>query len=240
MGFLGDLFGGGQARAIRHASAAYQQQLQNAMAELRQSRETGRADLTQGFQQALGFGEPYRTAGAGALQAYQGTLGLGGPQAQQTALSSFRQSPGYQFALDQGLRAARGAAAASGRAGSGAEMAELQRLGQGAASQEYGHFQDRLAGLAGMGGQFASQAGQQAMQTGTGLAGLESQFASPLAGLQQGLGQVQGSSILGQQAAHGQFARNIFGGLGSLAGGLLPGLGSVLGGARPMGLSSFL
>lgn len=59
--------------------------------------------------------------------------------------SSFQTSPGYQFAVDQGLKAAMRAGAS--RRGSGNMLAELTRLGAGYAAQEYGSQADRLARL---------------------------------------------------------------------------------------------
>lgn len=49
----------------------------------------------------------------------------------------FKKDPGYQFRLDEGLKAIRRGAAASGGRGSGATMKALQRYGQNYASGEY-------------------------------------------------------------------------------------------------------
>jgi hypothetical protein len=62
-----------------------------------------------------------------------------------------RTSPGYQFRLDQGVQARDRAAAARGMSLSGRQQKELERFGQGLASQEYGNRLNRLAGLAGTG-----------------------------------------------------------------------------------------
>jgi len=56
---------------------------------------------------------------------------------------SFSGTPGYRFALDQGLQAAQ--RSGSRMRGSGNVLAELTRLGTGFAQQDYGNEVDRLA-----------------------------------------------------------------------------------------------
>jgi hypothetical protein len=125
-----------------------------------------RGDIERYGEQALSYGQPYRQAGEGALSAYQASLGLGGPG----ALDTFRQSPGYQYALKQGLGAVSRGMGSRGLSGSGAEGRALQQTGMGLAAQDYGQYQQHLAGLAGMGAQMAGQAGQLAYGTGGQLA----------------------------------------------------------------------
>ena len=56
----------------------------------------------------------------------------------------FEQDPGYQFRMEEGLKAVnRGAAAGGGRSG-GATMKALARFGQGLASEEYGNAYNRF------------------------------------------------------------------------------------------------
>lgn len=61
--------------------------------------------------------------------------------------SSFSGTPGYQFALDQGLKAVN--ASNSTMRGSGNALTALLNYGQGAASQNYGDYLTKLGGLAG-------------------------------------------------------------------------------------------
>jgi hypothetical protein len=51
--------------------------------------------------------------------------------------NAIMQTPGYQFALDQGNQAINRSAAAKGMLGSGNVLSELAKYGQGMASQEY-------------------------------------------------------------------------------------------------------
>lgn len=71
----------------------------------------------------------------------------------------FQQSPGYQFQMDQGVRALEGSAAAGGNVRSGATMKAMNQFGQGLANQEYGTYMNRLTGMAQMG---QAAAGNQA------------------------------------------------------------------------------
>lgn len=61
--------------------------------------------------------------------------------------SSFTKSPGYQFAVDESLSAAK--RSGSAMRGSGNVLAELARRGAGIASQEYGAQVDRMGRLLG-------------------------------------------------------------------------------------------
>lgn len=73
--------------------------------------------------------------------------------------SAFFESPDYQFALQQGQQAQDRDAAARGTLYSGAHTADAIQFGQGLASQQFGNFYNRLAGLAGVGQTAANQLG---------------------------------------------------------------------------------
>lgn len=63
--------------------------------------------------------------------------------------SSFRESPGYQYSVDQGLKAIERAGAAGDGTGrfSGATLKALQSRGQNLADQEFANYLGRLGGL---------------------------------------------------------------------------------------------
>lgn len=69
----------------------------------------------------------------------------------------FYASPGYQFRMDEGVNALDRSAAARGRLLSGAQAKALNRYGQGVASDEFSNYTNRLAQLAGYGGQVVNQ-----------------------------------------------------------------------------------
>lgn len=73
--------------------------------------------------------------------------------------SSFKQSPDYQFAFDQGLQGLDRSAAARGSLLSGGHSADVMQFGQGLASQNYGNFYNRLSTMAGQGQATATNLG---------------------------------------------------------------------------------
>lgn len=91
---------------------------------------------------------------------------------QQQAFAQFRNTPGYQFGLDEGRNTVEASAAARGGLNSGATLKALQKFGNDYADQQgYTPYMNRLAGLFGGAqtasnsiGQFGSNYGQQAGQ----------------------------------------------------------------------------
>lgn len=75
---------------------------------------------------------PYRAVGVNALAKYSGMLATGP--------GDYRESPGYQVRLKQGLNAIRYGAAARGLLGSGGTDKALMRYGQDYATNDYGNF----------------------------------------------------------------------------------------------------
>lgn len=98
----------------------------------------GRKDIGAGIQ---GFA-PWYDAGKSALMQLQRENGLapGG--------SNFTATPGYQFRYNEGLRGVQSSLAALGMKNSGAALKGIDRYGQGIASEEYGNYYNRLAGMA--------------------------------------------------------------------------------------------
>jgi hypothetical protein len=94
---------------------------------------------------------PYTQAGYPTLQAQQDLLGLNGPDAAATAMGNFQTSPGYQFQLQQGLRAVDAGAAAKGMLRSGATLKQEQTYGSGLADQDFTNYYNRLMGISTLG-----------------------------------------------------------------------------------------
>ena len=86
---------------------------------------------------------PYRLAGYGALKTIQ--------QLNSGNYSKFRASPDYNFVRTEGQRGLEQSAAARGGAFSGNALRALSDYNQGLASEQYGAFYNRLAGVAGIG-----------------------------------------------------------------------------------------
>uniref|UniRef100_A0A6M3KNE5 Uncharacterized protein n=1 Tax=viral metagenome TaxID=1070528 RepID=A0A6M3KNE5_9ZZZZ len=228
MGILSDLFGGGDdgSKAADKANQELQQYLQEAMGQLQSSQAQGRGDLVNYLNQALGYGQQYRDAGAQGMQSYLGSLGLLGGAAQQKAYQQFTQAPGYQYALQQAQLGAQRGMAARGLGGSGAEQLALQQQAQGMAQQGYGQWQQQLAGLGSMGAQQAGQAAQMAYGTGGNLAQLGLGYGSDIANLYGQMGQSAAESTMAGAAADASQQSGLFSGIGSLVGGFfgIPGV----------------
>lgn len=105
--------------------------------------------ISQAFTPALG----YTTQGGNALAALLGLTG-GGDQA--AAAANFRNTPGYQFQLQEGSKAITGNAAARGLLNSGSTAKALQKYGQGLADSTYQQYIQNLLGLGGLGTQAGS------------------------------------------------------------------------------------
>lgn len=153
-------------------------------------------------------------------------FGPGGPgQGQNNAVNRFRATPGYRYALDQGNENVLRNAAAQGTLAGGGTSADLLRLGQGMADQEYNTYLDRLKGLSGQG----FQAGQaQTGRQGT-LAGISTQQGIGEAGVFQNaadaMAKQYGQGLARQDANDQAGQRNLFG---------------LLGGGLNLGLKAFL
>lgn len=141
--------------------------------------------------------QPWQEAGVGALGKLRTLMGLDGDTG--AAMDMVRNQPGYQFRREQGRRAVERSASARGKQLSGQGFKELERYGQGFASQEYGNLFNQLSGLAGTG-----QAANQAM------AGYGQQMVGQLG--TQGRAQAGGA-----MTAAGGINQAVQGGLGNLA-----------------------
>lgn len=73
------------------------------------------------------------------------------------AMPGFQETPGFRFALQEGLDAVEAGAAARGGLRSGATMQALQQRGIGMANQEFGNYLSRLEGQATRGQNAAAQ-----------------------------------------------------------------------------------
>lgn len=219
MSILSGLFGGeDMSKYYDKAGEQYQSWMEKALEQLKQSKGEAGGDIEKYYQQALGYGQPYREAGGKALDAYMGSLGLSGTQGRQAAIDAFKAGPGFQFALKQGMRSAQMGAAGAGLTGSGAEQRELQRTGQGLAEQEYGGFQNRLGALAGMGAQESNLAASLSAQEGGALSKLASGYGASAANIYGNIGTALSEQQLAEAAAKERENQNIWQSIGSIGG----------------------
>jgi hypothetical protein len=140
---------------------------------LDQINRTGRGDLAGRYNAGLtaaqeaattaqGYISPYQEAGTNALQQQ---LALSGALGQDAFNAAYQESPQMAFLREQGMRANLAGAGATGGLGGGNVQKELQRFGQGLASQG---LQQQIGNL----GQIATQgynAGRDLSNISTGL-----------------------------------------------------------------------
>ena len=130
------------------------------------------------------------------------------PSQLTTGFTGFRESPGFQFRLGEGIKALDRSAAARGRLLSGAQIKAVQRFGEGLASQEFENFANRLADLAGIGQGVTTQgvtlANSQSNSIGTSLREAGVARASGFTGAATAI--AGGLSGLATQAREGVFA----------------------------------
>jgi hypothetical protein len=126
-----------QSGAVGGASKQAQRNLELTLPFMQQQYNASQ----QGYQ-------PYVNAGVPALNAETSLLGLNGQDAADAAMANFQASPGYQWALQQGLRGVDAAAAAKGMVRSGATLKAEQTYGEGLANQDFANYYNRLSGLA--------------------------------------------------------------------------------------------
>ena len=181
---------------------------------LDQLNRAGRADLETQYgrgleqaeaaaQTATGFMQPYEQAGQTALQQQ---LALSGALGQEAFNEAYQESPQMAFLREQGMRANLAGAAATGGLGGGNVQKELQRFGQGLASQG---LQQQIGNLGALSGQGYGAAGTMAnIATGLGTQQLQTQanLGNQLAayGLSTGIPAAQTISGLGTNLASGR------------------------------------
>lgn len=117
---------------------------QDAIAEQRRQYDQTRADFA-----------PWRQTGSAALNVLANVYGLNGTGAPASGsapdYSAFYQSPDYEFARSEGLRAVDRSNSARGWLNSGAADKQRERYATGLASSNYGDWFNRMAGIAGVG-----------------------------------------------------------------------------------------
>lgn len=153
------------AKSAEKAADAQTEASDNSIAYQRESRDM-----------ALNLQRPQREAGYRATAALMDLTGLsrGTPtgSGDATDLASydkfdFKTDPGYQFRIDEGMRGVERGAAARGGLLSGGYGRSAIRYAEDYASTEYQNVYNRIAAIAGYGGQSASQGATTSSNFGT-------------------------------------------------------------------------
>lgn len=147
-----------------------------------QAAEAGIEEQRRQFDRLQELLKPYVEAGTPALQAQQALLGLGGPEAQQEAVTGLESSPMFQALARQGEEAMLQQASATGGLRGGNIQAALaqfrpQMLAQ-AIEEQYG----RLGGMTALGQRSAAGVGGAGMESAGQIAGLLGQQGAARAG----------------------------------------------------------
>jgi hypothetical protein len=172
--------------------------------------DSGEGQSRVALNQAGGLYDPYIGTGAQANGMQANALGLNGTGGSDAARSAFRAGPGYDFQVDEAMRAAGRAASAGGMLASGNLMAEMLSRGRSLADQEYGSWLDRLSSQ--------SAQGLQAAQGKSGALKNLSDLYQSAAGQRLGL---DNAIVAGRMGATNQYAqgkeqnKNAWAGLGS-------------------------
>lgn len=124
------------------------------------------SELGKGFDQAIGYQQPYYDYGQNALRRFQDW------EKDPNAITS---DPSYQWRLNQGLESVENSAAARGGALSGNALRAITDYGQGAASQEYNNEFQRWLQRLGIGQGAAANMSNLAAGRGNALANLIAQ-----------------------------------------------------------------
>lgn len=113
---------------------------------------------------------PYREQGALAYDKLNRLLGLSGADAQQGEFNAFRTDPGYQWQVNEGIRALDQGAAAGGMLDSGQQRKAEIAYGSNRADQSFNQYVNRLYQMSTIGQNAAAGTAANAMTTGTSMA----------------------------------------------------------------------
>lgn len=154
------------AGAQKNAAASQERIAADQVAESRRQYDVTRTDFA-----------PYRETGYRALDSLASLYGVNRNGIKTNPTAALEATPGYQFRMDESLKAAQRSAAARGTLASGGTMKALTRYASGIASDEYNNYSNRLAALAGV-GQSATGSTAAAGESAVANAGNARQMAS--------------------------------------------------------------
>ncbi len=252
MGFLSNLFGGGQAKAAEKAAkiqagiagenrALGEQYTTASLGDLDSALASALGEMSGGTDAAKEYLSPYADAGTKSLSQIMDLMGLNGPEAAQAAKANFTTTPGYEFRVGEGVKALDRSASAQGGLYSGAAGRALTQYGQDIGSEEYGNYISGLSGLV-SGGQNAagglsnltaglgSDRASAILGTGANKANVRTGGLSAITGSNTEVGQAQAGGVLGAANARAAGANNL---LSLLTTGARMALGGGFGGATP-------
>ena len=201
-----------QAKALGYQDAAQQRAIEEQQRQFDLTRQDTATQRAVGDKALNYLSDALQSGGQFGYQPYQ--------------MPEYQQSPGYQFQLEQGAKARQIGLGSQGMQLSGRAQKELERYGQGVASQDYGNwfnrqmaergqteaekqnYLSRQFGLAGIGSQgistatgagqnMANQASNIYTNTGANQANLANQYGTNLANIYGGQAQNTYNAVTG-------------------------------------------
>lgn len=197
MSWFSDWTAGGMSKAIGDVADKYQNRMTQILSGLKGEQTAGEQAIRRGTGAGVAFQSPYMRTGGQAMGQLGAAMGLPDTSipGQPSSGDRFKESPGYQFALSQGLQGVQRNMGAAGMTGSGAEQKALEQYGTGQAEKEYNTYLGQLSGLAGIGSRAAGRAGQMTSGAGSDIArgklGYTQMGVNLATGLAQALAQAQ-------------------------------------------------
>lgn len=185
MGFLDKLFGTGSKNNPANAGMSYLNQIPGATQPYFQP------FIDRGAQSGNALDEQYKQLTSNPGEFFS-KLGQG-----------YKQSPGYQFKLNQALNAGQNASAAGGMLGTPADQQQQMGTANDIASQDYNDYMQNVLGLFGMGQQGQQQFQQQGFDASRG-------YGENLGNVLGSQAQLAYQGKAGQNAARGNNWSNLF------------------------------
>jgi len=164
--------------------------------------------------------DPYIQRGQSAFDQLQPEYGrlMQDPSAVMNRIGAgYKQSPGFQFSLDQALKAGNQSAAAGGMIGSPESQQNAMQTATGLGSQDYYNYLNNAMGLYGQGLGGLGNIGQMGYGASDAMARMKAQQLS-----------AQAQNAFAGQANQNQFIGGMLGGIGSFALGGPGGLGAYM------------
>lgn len=194
-----------------NAAAAANAGIKKGLKKAGQSINQGVDTYNQFATQAGAKFDPFLSTGVAGNTMFGNALGLNGPAGNQAALDAFQTGPGYQFQMDQGLKALDRGAASRGMLSSGNLLQAEQKFGSDLANQEYQNWLKNLLS-ASTSGQTAAQS-QANILTGQGGVGYDA--GKTIGDLTFKAHTAQGQNLAAAELANQQASQNIFGAITS-------------------------
>lgn len=160
----------------------------------------------QMYQQTRQDLNPYNQQGQNALT---GLNALSGGEGSAKQMQTLQNMPGYQFALNTGLKATQNSAAARGLGSSGAALRGAADYSTGLANQNYGQYFNNLMSVANLGENAAAQTGAYGTQTAQNVG--NNYIAGGNAAAAGTLGQANAFNNAIGQASNGYYANQLLG-----------------------------